>query len=201
MLSWPPRPHPRAGQAGSGHCSGQALPPPHQGSEPGRQTVLTLMGTPSPHPLPRVHCPGPGQLSARKLPCPPESTELSRAGPGSPPSPASGLKLTQSKPLIQPSSPRGWGPGISHPLRAATQSPSRHPTALESPAGRRPRSSRSPHVYLLVRPGTERGCWGGETWDGVCWLHWLCKQKPGGALLQPPLPGTGALGLQQGGRF
>lgn len=50
---------------------------------------------------------------------------------------------------------------LSHPLRAATQAPSRHPTALESPAGRRPRSSRSRHIYLLARPDTERGCWGG----------------------------------------
>lgn len=47
-----PAPTPELAKPGSGHCSGQALPPRHQGSEPGRQTVLTLIGTPSPHPLP-----------------------------------------------------------------------------------------------------------------------------------------------------
>ena len=61
-----PAPTAELAKPGSGHCSGQALPPPRQRSEPGRQTVLTLIGTPSPHPLPRGHCPGSGQLSARK---------------------------------------------------------------------------------------------------------------------------------------
>lgn len=68
---------------------------------------------------------------------------------------------------------------LSHPLRAATQTPSRHPTALESLAGRRPRSSRSHHIYLLARPDTERGCWAGKAWGGVCRPHWLHKQRPG----------------------
>ena len=159
------------------------------------------MGTPSPHPLPRVHCPGPGQLSAQKL-----SLVLLRAqsSPGQDQAALQALLLASSLARASPSSSLGAPEGgalvsLSYPLRAPTQSPSRHPTALESLAGRRPRSSHSPHVYLVARPGTERGCWGGETWDGVCRPHWLCKQKPGGALLQPP--GTGALGLQQGGRF
>ena len=68
---------------------------------------------------------------------------------------------------------------LSHPLRAATQTPSRHPTALESPAGRWPRSRHSRHIYLLARPDTERGCCGGEAWGGVCQPHWLHKRRPG----------------------
>lgn len=102
---------------GSGHCSGQALPPNHQGSEPGRQTVPRLIGTHLPHPLPRVHFPGLSQPSARKLSLTVQTTQSS---------PRQGLQPSKSRlwslrapeqASVQTGSPRGWGPGLPLWLR------------------------------------------------------------------------------------
>ena len=114
VLSWPPRPPPRAGQAGLRPLFWAGPASPASGIRTRKTNSPDTYGNSLAPPTPQSPLPRPRPAFCTKtVPCPPESTELSWAGPGSPPSPASGLKLSQSKPLIQSGSPRGWGPGLS----------------------------------------------------------------------------------------